>query len=82
MCADIYLTKEEEDHHNLIYLTALKLHVNLLIKNLAWLSQALTVSLGAEYIMQRSTLILYGQINPTSLRVTLPPCLSTPPLII
>lgn len=42
------------------------------------MSQALTVSLGAEYIMQRSTLILYDQIYPTSLRVSLPPCLFNP----
>lgn len=29
------------------------------------MSQTLTVSLGAEYIMQRRTLIIYVQINPT-----------------
>lgn len=31
------------------------------------MSQALTIILGAEYIRRRGTLILYGQINITSL---------------
>lgn len=84
MCADVYLQRKVKHHtHNLIHLTVIRFHVDLLIKQSERrLSQALRVSLGAEYIMQRSTWILYGQINPTSPRASLPPCLFTPSSII
>lgn len=83
ICAEVFLTDKEKQNQSLTNLTAMKFHVILLIKQRRRrLSQALTVSLGAEYIMEGSTLILYGQINPTSLRVSLPPSLSTPPFII
>ena len=82
--AGVLAINKWKDRQNVINLTAIRFPVNLLIKQ-SWRrqSQALTFSLGAEYITQRSTLILYCQINPTSLRVSLPPpCLANSPSII